>query len=264
MEINHIQANSLSASELKEYLLDTGTDADLYVFNELGSTNTYAKTLALGECLRDALVVALSQSEGRGRMGRSFYSPKDTGIYFTILHPTEQSLVDAVSVTSMAAVAVMRAIRALTGKQVRIKWVNDLYLNEKKVCGILVEAVSLGDGKNRLIIGIGVNWHDAKFPKELANIAGAVGADPSVSKLRLVAQVYRELRRLMAETNCDTWLSEYREHSMVIGKEITWTRDGVTYDGKAIEIDPRGALLVRTEAGEESSLFSGEITLRVR
>ena len=255
---------TFSNSELKTLLADDGEGMNVYVFDELDSTNAYAKRLVMEENINHALIVAGFQSAGRGRMGRSFYSPNGTGVYFSILHTTEQPLTGVVSLTSMTAVAVMRAIRDLTGKQVQIKWVNDLYLQNKKVCGILAESVSLGDGMSRVIIGIGINWYASEFPQELAQIAGSVGADRSISRLRLVAQIYRELQDLMRAPDGDAWLSDYREHSMVIGKEILWVQDGREHTGRAIGIDPRGALIVRDGTGEETVLFSGEITLRVR
>ena len=255
---------SFSNIELKTLLGDDADGMNLYVFDELDSTNTYAKRLVIEENIKHALIVAGFQSAGRGRMGRSFYSPNGTGVYFSILHTTEQPLSGVVSLTSMTAVAVMRAIRDLTGKQAQIKWVNDLYLQNKKVCGILAESISLGEGMSRVIIGIGINWYASEFPQELAQIAGSVGADRSISRLRLVAQIHRELQRLMRSIDSDDWLSDYREHSMVIGKEILWMQDGREHTGRAIGIDPRGALIVRNDAGEETALFSGEITLRVR
>lgn len=253
---------SVSASELRTFLPSSEFQVDLHVFDRLDSTNTYAKELARGGCCGDALVVAGAQSAGRGRMGRSFYSPDGTGVYFSILHPTEKALSEAVFVTAMTAVAVRRAILRLTGRSLGIKWVNDLYRDGKKVCGILAESVCDPQGRTCLIIGIGVNWYAGSFPKELSEIAGSVEAPPTVSRSALVAEIYREWKRLSVSENAP-WLSEYREHSTVLGKRIVWTENGQRFFGTAVDIDPRGALSVLTESGERVTLFSGEISVRI-
>lgn len=246
--------------ELKALL---GTDfehAEIYVYDTLDSTNAYAKQLALSEECCDAVIVAKSQTAGRGRMGRSFYSPPETGVYFSVLLRSRSLPRSTVSLTAVAAVAVMRAIRSLTGKQTLIKWVNDLYLDGKKVCGILAESVGMGADDRSVILGVGVNWYACEFPTELSSIAGTVNAERTVSKQALIARALRELAALLAGEDC---IADYRAHSMVIGKKIFWMRDGIRYDGRAIGIDPSGALLVQTDTGEEQVLFSGEISLRL-
>ncbi len=253
------QAKPLSRQKLMELLAGTSPMPSVYVFDTLDSTNRYAKSLVLDGIEGPALIVAGEQTAGRGRMGRSFYSPSGSGVYFSLLYITKEPLESAVRVTSIAAVAVMRAIRAMTGKQTQIKWVNDLYLNGKKVCGILAESVCV-DGKNGLIVGIGVNWHHAEFPKELSSIAGTVGAPDDVDRMELVARVWMEMNALAG--NDSAYLEEYRAHSAVLGKEIRWERDGEVHLGVAEAIDQNGALIVRGTSGEREVLFSGEITVR--
>ena len=116
---------------------------------EVDSTNLEAKRRILAGSLEASLVVADRQSAGRGRMGRSFYSPRGSGVYCTLALEANMPMERAVSLTGAAAVAVMRAIRRLTGVQTSIKWVNDLYLDEKKVCGILAESLSLPEDPTR-------------------------------------------------------------------------------------------------------------------
>ena len=260
MEIEKNIRDFSMEKELKKLLGADFENTEICVFETLDSTNAYAKQFALSADRRDALIVAKQQTAGRGRMGRSFYSPSETGIYFSILLRSQSLPQSAVSLTTVAAVAVMRAIRMLTGKQTLIKWVNDLYLDGKKVCGILAESVGMSSDDRSVIIGIGVNWYACEFPKELAQIAGSVNADRTISKQQLIAQTLRELGALLAGEDC---INDYRAHSMVIGKKIFWLRESVRYDGIATGIDPSGALLVRTDTGEEQILFSGEISLRL-
>ncbi len=229
------------------------------VFDEIDSTNTEAKRMILDGFSGDALLVAHSQTAGRGRMGRSFYSPTGTGAYFSILHTLNTPVCDAVAITSAASVAVMRAIRTLTGIQTEIKWVNDLYYNKKKICGILTEATSAGDSTH-VIVGIGINLDTADFPEELAGIAGSLGAQIDASAL--IAEVYRQIACYLQNPNSREWLSDYRTYSCVLGRRVAWREAGVTRIGIAESIDEDGALLVRDGKGELVRLHTGEISLR--
>lgn len=237
---------------------------EVLAYGEIDSTNGQAKRLALGGVKGPVLLVAESQTAGRGRMGRQFYSPAGSGVYFSILYTTHRPLQDTVTVTGAAAVAVLRAIRALTGKQTAIKWVNDLHLEGRKVCGILTEAVTdpFGDGTHSVIVGIGVNWYAAEFPQELSEIAGAVGAE-NADRASLIATVWRELKPWLENPGDRSWLEDYRRFSAVLGKEITWNQQGICRRGKALEIDDDGALLVREEGGALFTLSTGEITVRI-
>ena len=229
------------------------------VFDEIDSTNTEAKRMVAGGFRGDALLVAHSQTAGRGRMGRSFFSPARTGAYFSILHTIQAPLCDAVAITSAASVAVMRAIRTLTGIQTEIKWVNDLYYNKKKVCGILTEAVSAEDGTH-VIVGIGINLSTADFPAELSGIAGSL--DTLADASALISEIYCQIAPYLQAPNKREWLDDYRTHSIVIGKRVAWTDAQNTNMGIAESIDEDGALLVRNEQNEIVRLHTGEISLR--
>ena len=231
----------------------------VHVFDEIDSTNTEAKRMASDGFRGDALLVAYSQTAGRGRMGRSFYSPAGTGAYFSILHTLNSPLCDAVAITSAASVAVMRAIRDLTGIQTEIKWVNDLYYNGKKICGILTEAVSAGESTH-VIIGIGINLNTADFPPELTAIAGSLNAQMDASAL--IAKIYCQIAFYLHSPSNREWLADYRAHSMVLGRCVAWTDADGTHTGIAESIDEDGAILVRNEKNELIRLHTGEISLR--
>ncbi len=253
--------DAFSAEQLCAYLTEyTSALPDCRVFECIDSTNTEAKRMCADGYVGNAVLVAREQTAGRGRMGRAFYSPPATGAYFSILYTPETPLEDAVRITSAASVAVMRAIRALTGRQCAIKWVNDLYLGGKKVAGILTEAVTGASG-SQIIVGIGINLTTEDFPNELASIAGALGTE-ALPPLRLVAAVYGELERYLRAPEDTSWLSDYRAHSMVIGKPVTWGKGDLTEHGDAVGIDETGALLVKREDGATVRLSTGEITLR--
>ena len=249
-----------SALSLRELLGDRARDFSVCVLDQIDSTNTEAKRRAL-EGEKRALILAHSQSAGRGRMGRSFYSPEGSGMYFSILMPLEKSLEGCVFLTTAVSVAVMRAIRTLTGKQVGIKWVNDLYWQGKKVCGILCESMSIGEERS-VVIGIGINLKSAEFPEELSTIAGSLCAD-EVSSIQMAGEICRELFDFLEAPTSPDWLEDYRKHSLVLGKRITWIEQGIPHVGVAESIRADGALCVRDEKGELSILRTGEISLRV-
>lgn len=233
----------------------------LYAFGEIDSTNSEAKRLALTGLNTPALITAESQTAGRGRLGRSFYSPAESGAYFSILFPTSAPLQSAVSLTGAASVAVMRAIRDLTGKQTAIKWVNDLYLGGKKVCGILAEALSAQKGLHHLILGIGINLSTSDFPLDLCDKAGSL--ETTVSRALLISAVWRELKPFLYDLSSRAWLDDYRTHSCVIGKPIVWTHGSEPRQGVALGINQNGELLVQSTSGTLETLRTGEISVKV-
>ena len=236
---------------------------EVRIFSEISSTNTEAKRIWREEApTLPLLLVADRQSGGRGRLGRSFYSPAGSGLYCSILYEAEGSMEEAVRVTSFAAVAVMRAIRSLTGKQTAIKWVNDLYYEGKKVCGILCEGAGmLPSGRQGIVLGIGINWHPAAFPEELASIAGSLGEE-RIPRKDLLRAVWRELLPALQGKPL-AWIEDYRAHSAVLGKPIQWKEGEILREGIAQGIEENGALRVRDPKGEEHLLRTGEITVRL-
>ena len=248
------------ADVIKRALEASALQIPVTVLETVDSTNTYAKKMA-AEGERAALVVALEQTAGRGRMGRSFYSPSGSGVYLSILHTFHTPICNAVSVTSAAAVAVMRAIRRICGVQTEIKWVNDLYRNGKKVCGILAESMLFGE-ECAVVVGIGLNLRHADFPAELSDIAGTLDADDA-DAAALVAAIAEELDPFLQDPLSREWLSDYRTHSCVLGKHVVWTEEGVTHSGTASDIDENGSLIVLSDTGETVALRTGEITLRL-
>lgn len=239
-----------------------GQSALVRVFDEIDSTNNEAKRMALDGIDSPVLIAADRQTAGRGRMGRSFYSPAKTGVYFSILYRLHTPLQGIVSVTGAVAVSVMRAIRRVTGRQTAIKWVNDLYLDEKKVCGILCEAVTVGN-VTHLIVGVGINLSTESFPDGLEARAGSLCVDRDL-RTELIAEVWLSLLPSLNDPSDRTWLDDYRTHSCVIGKEIAWTVGETTHHGVAIGINEDGELLAEREDGQTEVLRTGEITLRVR
>ena len=240
-----------------------GEFSDLAVFFNAvcDSTNARAKEWLRAGNRGTALFVAAEQTDGRGRLGRRFYSPAESGLYLTVARKLQQPPEKTVGLTSAAAVAVMRAIRACSGKQCEIKWVNDLFWNGKKVCGILAEAVSV-EKDTAIAVGIGVNVRTAEFPPELQHIAGGL-EDDITPRAVLAAAIVRELLPYLQDPARGDWLDDYRRYSCVIGKDISFLRGDETVAAKAVGIEADGGLTVVTDRGRET-LRTGEITLRLR
>lgn len=229
-------------------------------YEEIDSTNNQAKRLINEGRNENLLVCAGMQTAGRGRQGKSFYSPEGSGIYMSLVIHPESSLQNAVTATTAAAVAVCRAIESLTDIKPQIKWVNDVYVDEKKICGILTEAVTDFESGtvSSVIIGIGINITTADFPKDVEN-AGALNIN--ISRSRLIAKVADELMQI-ALGDYNAFIDYYRTHSMIIGRQITFFEKGTATTATALEIDETGGLVVKTEHGEIRTLRSGEITVR--
>lgn len=234
----------------------------LRCYDVTDSTNTRAKEYVLSGERGAAVFVANTQSAGRGRMGRSFFSPKDTGIYLSLLIPVEGTLAGVVSLTSGAAVAVARAIAAVTGVEASIKWVNDLYYRNRKVCGILAESFVWEDVRY-VILGVGVNLDTEEFPEELRERAGSLLRKNEGDRLSLTVSMIEHLYDIMTEVGSHSWIEEYRRRSMVLGQPIAYWIGGEERHGQAVAIEEDGALAVLRENGERERLSSGEITLRL-
>ena len=235
-------------------------DLEVLVFDTIDSTNLEAKRrIQKGDTIT-SLLLTRHQSAGKGRLGREFYSPKDNGVYMSIVYPVMGNLLDAVAVTSVAAVCVMQAILKCTGKKTEIKWVNDLYYKNKKVCGILTEAVTAADGKRYIIVGIGINLYDFAFEGELCEIAASLKAECDASDL--VLHITKKILSFAQTNDRKEYMREYRENSMVLGKTVTCIRGDVKFSAIAEEITDNGWLLVRDADGNVHTLDSGEVSLR--
>lgn len=236
------------------------------VFKILDSTNNQAKKAALEGASSGTLIIAEQQSAGRGRQGRSFYSPAAQGLYMSIiLRPQNNNLSDCLLITVRAAVATARAISRLTDAQAQIKWVNDIFINDKKVCGILTEAISdfESGGVEAVIIGIGVNCQNSCFPADLQPIATSL-KQYNINRNRLAAAITANLLSLQDYPD-DLLIEEYKAKSNIIGKQITFEQNGQKLCGEAVNINLQGNLIVKcgrsliTLQAGEISIGSGNI-----
>lgn len=230
----------------------------VYVYDTVTSTNDVARELCSDDgCI---LVVADGQTNGKGRQGKSFFSPHDSGLYFSLAIDTDSPAFDFTGVTCAVAVAVSRAVLKVAETETKIKWVNDLYLGDRKVCGILVQAVNENGRIRKLIIGVGINISTIDFPDEIKDIAGSLGKN--IDRNVLTAESVNNILELIFAKS-EEYIDEYRSKSNVIGREITYIQNGISHTATAVDIDQKGGLVVRN-AKETITLTSGEISVRFR
>lgn len=269
--------DQVSEEGIQLYRKNMGTIGDpLFVFQTIDSTNQHAKRLAVEGARHGTVVLADEQTGGRGRLGRSFYSPKGTGLYISfILRPTAVASL-APAVTTAASVAVSRALAQTYGIETQIKWVNDIYYQGKKICGILAEAVSdfQTGAIEALILGIGINIDlpEGGFPEELTSVAGTLFPNPpsleTVQTLKkptrnqLAAAIMDQIEEVYVKNEFASLLPEYRERCFILGREITVFRGNETFPARAIDVEENGGLIVETIDGKIEILRSGEITIR--
>lgn len=235
----------------------------IFSYDTVESTNLLAKEFARTSD-SDAVFTAMGQSGGRGRLGRSFSSVWGAGLYMSILIHPKKSISDALKLTALAGVAVCRAIEKNTDLSPKIKWVNDIQINEKKVAGILAEGGLCESGALKYaVIGIGLNILKRDFG-ELSEIAAALeDFSPKVpSADKLLSDILREFYRLYRKKEYSAELEYYRGHSSVIGRNITVYRGGESYPARALDIDGDFALVVN-DGDKSISLTSAEVTIRV-
>ncbi len=245
-----LNLNKLKAS-LSEF-------CDVYFFDSINSTSTFAKEVVKNGASSPFLVVSREQSQGRGRQGKSFFSPKDTGLYFTLALPYADETENHLYITSAAAVAIFESIYKMTGKKCLIKWVNDLYFEGRKISGILTETAK-GD-TSYILIGIGINLTTEIFPDELSDIATSLMSE--VDENALVCDLVKRLFTFWENPKDLSFMETYRKNNLVPGRPITFIKNNVVSEGIAVEIEDNGALLVKTINGIEI-LDSGEITLKL-
>ena len=239
-------------------------EAEVEIWKEIPSTNQRLKQAAMEKKLPEgSLVTAESQCAGRGRRGRSFYSPKGSGIYLSILLYPKKTAAESLEITAAAAVAVCRAVEKVCGVSLGIKWVNDLYREDRKVCGILTEAVTdfeTGDIEF-VVVGIGLNLWDPPegFPEELQAHAGSLfDQKVSVDRNRLAGEIVNEL---LIESEKPGIPQEYRRRNIVPGRRIQVAYGDRIRKVKALEVLEDGRLLVENEAGQEEILPCGDVSV---
>lgn len=251
-----------SAEQLCRCLSKEYKNTPIYIYSTIDSTNNEAKRKIKEGLSQNFVIISNEQTGGRGRQGKSFFSPPGTGLYLSVVLFTP-SVSESLFITTAAAVLTARSIEKFTSCNISIKWVNDLYSGGKKVCGILTESVKCPQTDDRvgIIVGIGINLTTDNFPTEISSTAASVGEN--IDRCALAAEITENLFNADLQKDAEDYLKEYRKRSMVIGKDITYYKNNVQYFATAVDIDRKGGLVVKDEKGL-TTLDSGEITLRLK
>lgn len=259
--------NRLSEKLITSRLMTKALGRELKVLDEVNSTNIAAKELASAGAPHGTAVAADMQTMGRGRLGRTFVSPAGTGLYLSVILRPEIELEATAMMTTAASVAVAEAVEKLTGSAPQIKWVNDVYLNGKKICGILTEA-SLGLEMKSLdyaVIGIGVNVRSVrgKFDSELIKTASSIEDETGliIDRNALCAAILDRLEFYTDSLRERSFLEGYRRRELLTGNDITAMVGNQPITGKALGIDDNGNLIVELPNGSVKHLGSGEANL---
>jgi len=258
----------LSAQGIQRLLDDTAFPMP-EVLPRAVSTNAILRQRAATGAPEGTVILANEQTLGRGRMGREFYSPPDTGVYMSLLlRPNHLLPAQAACITTMAAVAACEAIEELSGRQAQIKWVNDILIDEKKVCGILTEAsYTLESGQlDYAVLGIGFNVYPPAggFPPEIVQSADAILRNQADNgKNRLTAAFLNRFMALYRSPEPSGYAQSYRNRSLVIGQPIRILSPSGARNAYALDVDRDCRLIVRYEDGTIDQLTSAEISIRM-
>ncbi len=259
--------NRISAGFISSKLETESLGRNIILFDEIDSTNNEAKKIAAAGEAHGTVVIADRQTMGKGRMGRSFVSPAGTGVYMSVIIRPDISVESAGLITSAAAVAAAESVEKVCGQKIMIKWVNDLYLNDKKICGILTEA-SMGLEMKALdyaVIGIGINVRSVRgmFDEELSSRASSIEDETGVRPDRnvLCAEILNRLEFWLSSIERRDFLHEYRRREYLTGKLITANVGNSSIVGSAVGIDNNANLMIELPGGEIKHLNSGEANL---
>ena len=242
---------------------------NIEIFDSIDSTNVYLKELAKKGEKSGTVIIADSQTCGHGRFDRKFHSPKNCGIYMSVLLKPDLAAEQSVLITAATAVAVCDAILALTDQTPQIKWVNDILLNGKKVCGILTEgAINHETLKfDWAVIGIGINVYepDNSFDNEIKNIATSVLKEKQENfRNKLCAEIINRLTFFCENLENKDFFLAYKEYSAVINKKINVIKNNsIISSATALDIDDNCRLKVQYDDGSTEFLNSGEISIKL-
>ena len=260
--------NVLTPQGVRRLLTGSAKGCAIDVRDSVTSTNTVLKAIAEQGGAEGMVLIAQQQTQGKGRLGRTFLSPKGTGLYISILLRPKFSAEESLCVTTAAAVAVAEAIDSVTGKHAMIKWVNDVYLKGRKVCGILTEAsVDFeNSGLNYAIVGIGVNVQEPPggFAPEIRDVAGALYKEevPAGVRTQLAAEILNRFFGFYDHLTQRTFMNAYRERSLLTGMEVTFAQGDTVKEGLVLGVDDEARLQVHLPNGEEKLFSAGEVNIK--
>ncbi len=263
-----ISSDVVSEESIRMFLNEEFKKIPISVFKSLPSTNTKAKEEAILNAVHGTVIFSDEQTSGRGRFGREFFSPADSGIYMSIILKPNLNLSSSVLVTTAAAVGVLKALDKFTDEKSQIKWVNDIFIKGKKVCGILTEAVTDFESGTveSLIVGIGLNVKTKRedFPDELKDKACSLLLNDKGNSIRsqLAAEIINNILSISENLENKEFLKIYKSRSLILGKQIIYTKNNKVEEACAHDIDEFGRLVILKNDGKIEHLSSGEVSIK--
>lgn len=262
-----VRSDLLSEPGIRQFLRGDALGYCFEVHKELESTNTTAKQRAAEGAVEGTVVVSEFQSGGKGRGNRSFFSPSQSGIYMSLILRPALQVGSVQLITTAAAVSVARAIENVSGKATSVKWVNDIFMEEKKVCGILTEvSFSPENGEvDYAVLGIGINVYppEGGFPEEISEIAGAIQPEcPENFRNRLIAEVWNLFSGYYRSLESKEFYEEYRRRLNCMDRPIRIHAKGEVRNGRAVALDRNFNLHVEYDDGSTETLIGGEVSIR--
>ena len=241
---------------------------DIIYLNETDSTNTRAKELAAQGAPEGTLIIAEKQTKGRGRRGRSWFSPPGGGIYFSLILRPIISPSETPRITLMTAVVLAETLISLMKLKLRIKWPNDILVNGKKLAGILTEISTEMDAVNYIVVGLGMNVNTQleDLPKEIKKTATSILIEtgkqfPRVKLIKHYLKLYEKYYDMFKNNDFEPIMKRWKELADIIGKQIRVDVIGKTHIGKVVDVDNDGVLILKDDQGKLQRIFSGDVTL---
>lgn len=266
--ISEKSGGGLSAEKIVSLLTTEAMGRKIYFYPVTDSTNHRARLESMNGAPHGSLFVAEEQTAARGRLGKQWSAPPETGVWMSLLLRPDGEPGDIAQITLIAGVAVCKAIQSLTGLAVGIKWPNDIVIGGKKLCGILTEMAAQSGRIESLICGIGINVNTKAFPRGIADVATSVFIESGKEQARaqLAAEVLNRFeplyREFVSRGVTREFLQTYRDCCVTLGRQVTaYYRDGAI-TGTAENVTEKGELEIRTEQGELIAFSSGEVSVR--
>jgi BirA family biotin operon repressor/biotin-[acetyl-CoA-carboxylase] ligase len=258
--------DKLLADEISWELKTKVMGKRIFCFESLDSTMDTAYELGMKNSPEGTLVCSETQKKGRGRMGRSWFSPRHKGLYFSLILRPDILPNEAPKLTILSAVAVREAIKELTGLEALIKWPNDILIHDKKVGGILTEMQAETDEVKFVVIGVGINVNTEKFllPPRASSLKEEKGEE--IFRIELLKEILRKIEKyyfLFQDKGFSPLAREWKEHSGILGHHIKILSHHKTIEGEAVDLDSDGALLVRKDSGFIEKVLAGDV-IKVR
>ena len=253
--------------KIKENLISPNRQfvKEVVYFDKINSTNAAGKN---SNCTANTLFVAEMQSDGRGRNGRKWISPKGSGVWMSIVTLPKIKVDNVSQITLVAGLAVCESLNNNFGIDAKIKWPNDIVVDGKKLCGILTEAVSENGVTKKVIIGIGINVNNKSFPKEICDVATSLRMllTKKSDRTEIINNVLDSIEKyynvLINEGNLEKIIEEYKKLCVNIGKEVVTTGAPEVVEGVAIDITEKGELVIQKKDGNTVAVNSGEVSVR--